>query len=328
MAIIWQGRHLFEFATKLKETESNPFPGALAQPGATIKSPDIEWFRSQDGAKLGCRVWRGSAGAPVVLYLHGIEGHGQWFEKTAATLNERGITIYASDRRGSGMNARERGHLSRDRVLLSDIESLLRRIKNEHLGCPVVLLGSCWAAKACAIVARRDYKSVDPGFSAQLAGLILICPAIYTKIDLPLLTKLYIAWQLLQSSEYLLQYWPLPLSPAMYTNEPEYLRFLEKDPLRLKEVTASFLIATLFLSWRAKRAAKFLSLPVLIVQSGADQIVDVAQIEGWYSQIASENKTMRIFPDAYHSIDFDQTWFKEYAHLLAEWLLARSWVPS
>ena len=278
--------------------------------------------------QLGYLFWQGKAGAPVVVYLHGIEGHGQWFEKTAGVLNERGITVYAADRRGSGMNPRERGHLARDRVFLSDLEGLLRKVTAQHLGCPIVLIGSCWGAKAAAILARKDYKPVDPAYKTALAGLILICPAIYTKVDLTLITKLKIAWYLLESSNRLMQYWPLPLSPAMYTNEPEYLQFLEKDPLRLKEVTASFLIANLFLSWRAKRAAKHILLPVLIVQSGADQIVDIQRVEQWYREIASENKTMRIFPDAFHSIDFDKTWFKEYTHLLAEWLLARSPVTA
>ena len=110
----------------------------------------------------------------------------------------------------------------------------------------------------------------------------------------------------------------------MYTNDPQYLRFLERDPLRLKEVTASFLVATLFLTFSSRRTPKNLALPVLIVQSGADQIVDIERVEQWYRQITSDNKVMRIFPDAFHSIDFDQTWFKEYAHLLSEWLLARS----
>ncbi|PWT96789.1 MAG: hypothetical protein C5B53_08935 [Candidatus Melainabacteria bacterium] len=308
----------------MKEPETNPFPGALTQSGSAIKRPVIERLRSQDGMQLGYRFWEGKPGAPVAVYLHGIEGHGQWFEKTAAALNERGITVYAADRRGSGMNPRERGHLSRDRVFLSDIEGLLRRVSAQHPGCAIVLLASCWSAKAGAILARRDYKPVDPAFKTALAGLVLICPALYTKVDISLLTKLRIAWQLLQASDRLLTYWPLPLSPAMYTNEPDYLQFLEKDPLRLKEVTASFLIATLFLSLRAKRAGKFISLPVLIVQSGADQIVDIERVGEWYAGMASENKTMRIFPDAFHSIDFDRTWFKEYTHLLSEWLLARS----
>lgn len=312
----------------MKESESNPFPGAQAQTGSVVKRPVIEWFRSQDGVQLGYRLWQGKAGAPVVLYLHGIEGHSQWFEKTAGVLNDRGITVYAADRRGSGMNPRERGHLSRDRVFLSDIEALLRKLSAQHLGCPIVLIGSCWAAKAAAILARKDYKPVDPAFTTSLAGLILICPAIYTKVDLTLITKLKIAWYLLESSDRLMQYWPLPLSAAMYTNEPEYLQFLERDPLRLKEVTASFLIATLFLSWRARRACKSITLPVLIVQSGADQIVDTQRVEQWYRTIASENKTMRIFPDAFHSIDFDKAWFKEYTHLLSEWLLARSPVTA
>lgn len=317
------GRDYFA-QSKLKESESNPLPGALAQPGSANKRPAIERFKVSAGTQVTGRYWPGQAGKPVILYLHGIEGHSQWFEKTAGTLNERGLAIYAVDRRGSGLNPRLRGHLDRDLVFLADIEALLTKIQNDNAGCPVVLVANCWAAKAACILAANNYKPCDPAFRNELAGLVLICPAIYTKVDLNFLTKLNIFWHLLQGSDRLLQYWPLPLRPSMYTNDPQYLQFLERDPLRLKEVTASFLVATLFLSFWSKRTPKNLRLPVLIVQSGADQIVDIQQVEQWYSQIASDDKSMRIFPDAFHSIDFDQTWFKEYAHLLSEWLLARS----
>jgi alpha-beta hydrolase superfamily lysophospholipase len=308
----------------LKESEAIAFPSLVDQAASPQKLPAIEWLRGSDGKQLGCRIWQGQVGKPVVLYLHGIEGHGQWFQSTAYALNGRGITVYALDRRGSGMNQRERGHLTDHRIFLADVEAAVRGISVKYSGHPIILMGNCWAAKACAIMARSDYKSIDGAFYSPLSGLILTCPAIYTKVDFDLASKIQIAAMRLIGGQKLLHYWTLPLTPSMYTNNSEYLKFIERDPLRLQEVTTSFLVETMLLSWRARRAAKKISMPVLIVQSAEDQIVDVKKIENWYGQMPSTNKTMRIFPEAYHSIDFDRAWFKEYTHLLSEWLLARS----
>ncbi|MEZ4544216.1 MAG: hypothetical protein R3C24_09975 [Cyanobacteriota/Melainabacteria group bacterium] len=55
-------------------------------------------MRAEDGIQYSCRIWRGEVGAPVILYLHGIEGHSQWFDNAADYLNQKGMTIYAPDR--------------------------------------------------------------------------------------------------------------------------------------------------------------------------------------------------------------------------------------
>ena len=65
-------------------------------------------------------------------------------------------------------------------------------------------------------------------------------------------------------------------------------------------------------------------LPTLFVEAEDDEIVDNEKNNKWYEQLQTLRKTMRIFPNAQHSLDFDQTWFKEYTHLLVDWLLALS----
>src|SRR5690606_11116879 len=94
-------------------------------------------------------------GKPVVLYLHGIEGHSQWFEQTASELNRKGFTVYAPDRRGAGMNRRDRGHMQSYKEFLSDVESFLVRIRNSHPAHPVALWGNCWGAKGAAVLSAE-----------------------------------------------------------------------------------------------------------------------------------------------------------------------------
>ncbi len=153
--------------------------------------------------------------------------------------------------------------------------------------------------------------------------MIFTCPAIYTKTDLSLKDKCKLLLSLLNRDNLSQKYWFLPLAPSMYTSEPQYLNYLEKDPLRLKEVTTSFLIETQFLSWRAQRSAKSMMLPFLLLQAGDDQIVDIERVDKWYRNVSSTDKAMHLFPTAFHSIDFDRSYFSEYTHLLSEWIFAR-----
>ncbi len=285
--------------------------------------PTIEWLKAADGGKLGCRVWTGSTESPVVIYLHGIEGHSQWFENTASALNERGITVYAPDRRGSGMNGNLRGHLEDYKILLSDLESQIRYIRKQHQGQRIILIANCWSAKLGAIFAQSNYQSSDGALIAPLAGLILTGPAIHTRIDFPLSIKLQIAIGYILKSHALLRYWPIPLSTTMLTTNKDFIAFLESDPLRLTKATTSFFAQTFFLTKKAQQAAKFIKIPILILQGEEDLIVDIQKLENWYEQIVSTDKAIHAFPGASHSLDFDADWFKEYTHVLADWILAK-----
>jgi acylglycerol lipase len=297
---------------------------ALLPTEALYRAPLIEFVGAADDFELAYRHWPGTSGHCVVLYLHGIEGHSQWFENTASVLNERGMTIYAFDRRGSGLNSRDRGHMTSYKVFLDDNEILLERIADRHKGQPLVLMGNCWGAKAAAIVASHDYRSVNGRQPVALAGLILTNPAIKTKVDFDLKTKLKIAYYSLRGDRHALKRLPIPLTTDMLTDNPTYVSYIEEDPLRLTEATAQFYVETFKLTLLAQSKARQIGLPLLILQSGKDQIVDVQALERWYARCPSPKKFWRLFPEAAHSLDFDSHCGQEYIDVLTAWLLERT----
>ncbi len=306
-----------------KDLVSIPLPDLKPFPGSIIE-PQMEWMKGCDGSQLACRVWPGQPGLPVVVYLHGIEGHSQWFENTGSALNRRGITVYAPDRRGSGLNSRDRGHMVSYKVLLADIEIILRTVAAQHIGQAIVLIGNCWGGKPASVLASENYKTTDGGQLPVLSGLVLICPAIHTKVDFDWQTKLEIGYCSFKGGRYPLKLLSIPLEPYMFTNNPAYLEFIKKDPLRLLEATTKFYFEQFLLTQRAKRTAANLKLPILLVQSGNDEIVNLTALDQWYANVKSKNKSIRMFPDAAHSIDFDPHWFGEYSQLLSDWILERS----
>lgn len=288
-----------------------------------LKEPRVEWLRAGDAEHLASRIWHGRDGRPVLVYLHGIEGHSQWFANTAAHLNNKGYSIVAQDRRGSGMNAEMRGHIRSYKLLLADIESLLHHTAERFPKSPVILFGNCWGGKPAALIARRDYRPRLKKKLPRLSGLILTSPALFTRIDLSIGLKARIAFDVLRGGQFQMRETHIPILAQMFTDNAEYIEYIENDPLRLKAATSRFFFENFLVSLRAIGSAKHIELPVLLIQSGSDQIVEIERVKSWFAQVGSEDKTLELFPDAAHSLDFDPAWFKDYTELLDKWMSAR-----
>ncbi|MBX9952470.1 MAG: lysophospholipase [Candidatus Obscuribacterales bacterium] len=275
---------------------------------------------SVHGADLQMRKFLAANENAVALYLHGIEGHAEWFANTAAVLNAAGITVYAPDRRGAGLNSAERGHVDNYKILVDDLEFFLNLVAERHPGLPLFLIGNCWGAKVAAVVAAETHKWSTAGRKPRLDGLVLICPAIKTKPDLGFSQKLSIALALLSGKDALRQQIPIPLTTAMFTDNHIFLDYIERDPLRLTSASKAFYFASFVLSLKSARVAPAIKIPTLILQSDNDAIVDVPGIEAWFSKINHQEKKYKKYLGAAHSMDFDRRQFIEYARDLAQWI--------
>jgi len=262
-----------------------------------LPQPEACWLTAADGEQLLFRLWRGVQGQPVVVYFHGIEGHSRWFDQTAAYLNRLGMSVYVPDRRGAGANAQERGHLGGHKLFLSDMELMVSRARLDHPQAALFLVGNCWGAKGTIVLAAGAAAA-----RYGIAGVALTSPAVAVRVDVSLATKLAIfaGWIIRSRHKF-----PIPLTAEMFTDNPRYLDFIARDRLRLTEATGCFFVASTVLTWLSSRCAARLRVPLLVLQSGRDQIVDVDGVRKWFDRVASGNKSMRLFPECEHSLDFD-----------------------
>jgi lysophospholipase len=286
--------------------------------------PDIQWLQLGDETALACRRWLGVPGQAAILYLHGIEGHGEWFEHTGGVLQEHGFSVYAPDRRGAGLNSHQRGHLSSFKLFLADIEHILHHMQSQHPGAPIVLFGNCWGAKAAAVIGAKNYKPVTGASLPEIATIILTCPALFTKVDFNFATKAGIGRDIILGGKRQMREIAIPISVEMFTDNRDFIKYIQSDQLRLKTATSRFYFENFLLSLKARFAAKRIAVPLLLVQTDNDQIVDLKKVQKWFQEAGSQQKTMKIFPNASHSIDFDQRCFEEYVMLLVNWLNSKA----
>ena len=259
-------------------------------------APEARPILAADGVCLACRVVpaRGPAPRANVVYLHGIQSHGGWYVDTAAELARRGYAVYLPDRRGSGRSGGVRGHFAGWDQLVDDVRRVVDSARRDAPERPVVLVGGCWGARpAMAFAARHE---------ADLAGLALVCPAVKVKVDLPAHDKLRVVLGRAVSPTRPVR---IPLTPEMFTSNPRWLEFVRTDPLSLRTVSARFFWETMrsnrFLARRAR-----LSLPMLLLQSGADPIVDAAGVRSWFDGVAPVGARRTLYPTFGHILDFEE----------------------
>jgi alpha-beta hydrolase superfamily lysophospholipase len=248
-----------------------------------------------DGVDLAYRVYPADEGERrgTIVYLHGIQSHGAWYLETAAELARRGYTIYLPDRRGSGRSGGPRGHFPSTGRLVDDVRRFVELAREESGGAPSFVVGGCWGARPAVAYALEEQDG--------LAGLALVCPALFAKVDVPPRDKLRVI-----SGRALSPMRPIrvPLEDEMFTSNPPYLEFIKNDPLSLREVTASFFFQQAL--WDRKlRAATGLRLPVLVLQSGHDPIVDAGHVRSWFDKLESRDKRYVLYPEWGHLLDFE-----------------------
>jgi alpha-beta hydrolase superfamily lysophospholipase len=284
---------------------------AVASPDAEIASSGL--IRTTDGIDLHYLRWSSSA-VPAragVVFIHGIASHGAWFATTATDLQRQGVAVYAPDRRGSGRSGGERGHLPRYERALDDIDEMVRIATSEHKDSPVVLAGSSWGAKLALVYGARR-----PG---PLAGLMLLGPGLLPRVNLSIPRRVeVVAGHLVAPTARV----AIPLTPELYTTNPDYLDYIRRDPLRLLAATLRFFWETARLDRHRRPASSALRIPLLVLQGESDAMMDVAKTRRWFSRLAVEDKTYRQYPGAGHTLDFEPDRAQYLADMVA-WLSSR-----
>ena len=196
--------------------------------------------RSADDGKIFYRCWKGSS-SQVLIYLHGIQSHSEWLSTSGQELSQRGITVYAPDRRGSGQSGFAAGDCADYRILMDDLRSFVRFVQNKEPGKKLHLAGLCWGARLSAPLSLENNLGIE--------SLVFLSPGLYPKVDYPLRKKIQIGWSCLFNPK---KMFSLPLQDENFTQNLRYLEFIRQDSLGLRKVTARFLMETLKLNQLAR----------------------------------------------------------------------------
>lgn len=266
-----------------------------------------------DGYEAAARWWLPPQPRGAVLYFHGIQSHGGWYERSGQALADAGFAVLMPDRRGSGLNQLQRGHSESADMCIADASAAVDALVARSGIGRIHVVGVSWGGKLSVALADRAGE--------WIATISLIAPGLFPRVDLATGDKFRVAFSLIHERDKL---YDIPLNlPVMFTENPERLAFVAADPIKLQQVSASFLLATRRLdrfvrgfTHTAWRGGLHLFL------AGKDRIIDNDRCRVWLRGLPLSDKTLTEYPDAAHTIEFepDPT---QYFRELVNWIVAR-----
>lgn len=264
-----------------------------------MSTPDIRQLTASDGYVLNYRHWSAAAEKPLgyVVALHGIQSHSGWFEYSSERISEAGFQVDFLDRRGSGLNEHRRGDAPHQDRLINDVAQFVRSIRHQrHRDAPVILLAVSWGGKLATITAGRHPDLFDalallyPGLRAQVR------PTPLQRLRLKIAEQLGIRDRIV----------PIPLNdPELFTGEAKWQQFIREDPLKIDDVTVSFLLANREIDRLLLGTTSQIPCPVLCMLAGRDRIIDNERTLRILKRLASTQRTVVEYPEAQHTLEFE-----------------------
>jgi len=274
-----------------------------------------DWTMS-DGYALRGRVWPPGDDTRdrAIIYLHGIQSHGGWFEWSASRLAQNGTAVILPDRRGSGLNATDRGDAPSSERWLDDIDELATWAQREFGARTFDLVGVSWGGKPALAWALRRPERVE--------RLLLIAPGLFPAVDVGVRARFQIGRSLLGGGR---RMFPIPLNnPELFTDDPKGRAFIAKDPLKLTHATARFFWHSTRLDRRLLRSpAGALSAEVTLLLAGRDRIIRNAPTQEKIRRLSANRAHVITFSEGVHTLEFG-TETSRFDEIIGHWGDART----
>jgi acylglycerol lipase len=219
----------------------------------------------QDGYVLRYRRWPalGSAEGTVIL-VNGMMSHSGWFLELAYLLTGLRLDVVGAERRGTGMNEKNRGDAPSCQALVSDLRSI---IETEDRGLPIYLVGWSWGAVPVVHAALE--------LGRKLAGLMFLAPGLFPSAEVKCAMR-----EEMTAGRDCEPYFPglrSPLTPEMFSDRENICNFIRNDDLTQRTFTPRFFRIAGEMSFIANTRLSQLTQPVLLLMAAKDATADNQQ---------------------------------------------------
>ncbi len=242
--------------------------------------------------------WRDNIEKKIILVLPGMGAHSGSYMTVANYLCPKGYIVYALDYRGHGFSEGTRGSFGTKTTLMKDIDAMIIFVKTQHPEQQIFLLGESMGALFALVYGSNN--------SHDLAGLILVAPAlgVHIKQLLTTSTSLLALYLILAPDQPVIDLGKNRLEIS--SRDAQFKEYRVNDSLALQKVSARYIytLYSMTKGWK-KKYPENIAIPTLIIQGLQDKVINPQCAQKLYDLIKREDKEIRLFPDAYHTLFFD-----------------------
>ena len=247
-------------------------------------------FEGTRGTQIYYQTWKPSGKSRAIFAIaHGIGEHSTRYAHVAEHLARFGFTVWACDLRGHGKSGGKRGHVESFDDYVADVGQLIRIAKDHYTGIKVFLMGHSLGGLIASYFTEKHPNELD--------GLIASAPSLKEKMKLSPV-KTFLGRTL--SSIVPTFTTTTGLDPNLLSHDQEAVHKYMEDPLVHKVATARWFTEYRRAQSETMQGADKITKPCLIIQSGADGIVDPAATNEFFKRIKSSDKTLKIYEGFYH----------------------------
>jgi acylglycerol lipase len=253
---------------------------------------------ADDGVRLPLRTWL-PEGKPraVILALHGFNDYSNAFAMPGKAWAKDGIATFAYDQRGFGA-APMRGRWPGSFRLADDLATATRLLRARYPGVPLYCLGESMGGAVVAAAVSGATGAPKP----KCDGIILAAPAVWGRDTMNVFERvaLWTGDALFPSMTVTgrgLNIWPSDNIPM--------LRLLARDPLVIKATRIDTIEGLVNLMDQALASAPRITLPMLLLYGGHDEIVPAAPTRLFIRDLPYRDRATRKlawYPKGYHML--------------------------
>ncbi len=250
------------------------------------------FFRGVRGSNHYFQCWLPeTAPKAALLLVHGLAEHSGRYANLVAHLVPSGYAVYGMDHVGHGKSDGARTYVERFDDFVQPLRTYFGMVREWRADAPIFLVGHSLGALIGATYLLEYQDGVQ--------GAILSGPAV--KIPGNISPAIVVAGKIL--SALIPGIGILGLDARGISRDPAVVAAYVNDPLVFTGKSTARLGAEMLKAMRRiTTEANRIRLPVLILQGGADKLVDPAGARMLHELAGSADKTLKVYEGLYHEV--------------------------
>lgn len=269
------------------------------------------WLPGFDGHQFYTRLWVAEHPRAVAIYLHGFADHIARYDHVHSVFAQRGIVLFAYDKRGFGRTALDKDHRSPGAAYgktnfeleLSDLEYWIEYMAGQYPGVPLFLIGYSASAGLVYNFVTRQVPPPKAETVAKLSGVLGCSPLVYLTYPAPSWKRLLATHMSKLAPNMVL---PAPMPEERFSRIPEKVAALKKDTLRRPEGTMKGLLDMISTAERLLTEERYKhwpeNLPLLVTHGTADEANCPAKSREFFDKVPAKDKRFVSYDGAYHDL--------------------------